>query len=187
MRELKQHAWLLAFMFVLLVAKLIIVPVLNWQEDKLADIRLLEKKQHKIASVLARNNKNKQLNTELSAVLKKTTRIFFPYQKETDFKLTQQKLLETLLTKHNLTIKNIGWQAPLVFEELFAKRYEIQIRVNGKITDIVEFMATLEANPQYIDISHFNLIVKKKKNEVVGDANGRFNLYLYSKTEQGVL
>jgi len=185
MAELKQHALLLMFIALLLVVKFIIIPVFDWQNDVLAKITLLEKKQHKIDKVLLHKDDNTQLNNQLTSVLKQVDGMFFPFQTEANFKLNQQKMLESLLTKHNLTTQNIGWKTSSSFAELDLVRYPIDIRFTGKTTDVIEFIAALEANKQRVEIKTFNLSFKGQREKSLGRINGNITLYLFLEGNKG--
>ena len=43
MAELKKHAWLLSILFILAIVKFIVTPAIEWQNEILAAIQLLEK------------------------------------------------------------------------------------------------------------------------------------------------
>jgi len=184
MTELKQHAWLLSLVTVLLLAKFIVVPVFDWQAEKLAKITLLEKKQSKIAQLLGQKNNATGTNSALTTVLKQVDGLFSPFQTDTGFKLTQQKRLEALLVKHKLTTQNIGWKTPSVFKNLAMVRYPIELRFKGQTADVIEFMVALEARSELIEINDFNFSFKGQREQNLGSITGRMTLYLFVNDSQ---
>lgn|GEM_PF-1962522 len=179
MAELKQHALLLSIILILVIAKFVIVPVFAWQDEILSDITLLDKKQDKITSVLGQQNENKINNEQLNVLISDADKMFFPYQQESAFKLSQQKMLESLLSTHKLKSQNIGWQASTLLEGLTATRYSIMIRFSGQTADAIRFMGALESQVRRIEIKDFNVSLKGQRAENLGQVNGQVILYLY--------
>jgi len=183
MAELKEHAWLLALLTLLLVAKFIIVPIYQWQDTALSEINLLEKKQGKISKVLKGKDDTTKLKYDLEAALQQTDGLIFPFQADAKFKLNQQKMLESLLSKHNLTIQHVGWQVARSKDSLLLISYPIFIRFSGKTTDVVKFLAAIEMNPQRIGVEEFNFSFKRQSDKALGRINGSVTLMLFMEKE----
>lgn len=179
MTELKQHTLLLAFITLLLLAKFIIVPIYAWQDQQLADISLLEKKQAKISAVLTAQDKVTQLNKALDSALKQSENLIFPYQEDAKFKLNQQKTLETLLSKFNLTVQHVGWQAVRSKDHSQFTSYPILIRFSGKTDQVVQFLAAAEMNTQRIEVNELNFTLKGQKANALGRITGSITLMLF--------
>jgi Tfp pilus assembly protein PilO len=179
MQELKQHAWLLSLVALLVIAKFIIMPIFTWQDALLADIGVLTTKQKKISKVLANQHSNKQLGEKLLTTLKPVDGLFFPFQSDTRFKLSQQKMLEELLAEHNLNVGNVGWQVTTDLDMLGVTRYPISIRFTGKTADTINFIAAIERNSRHIEISKLNLTLKGQRGEGIGRINGNVTLRLF--------
>jgi Tfp pilus assembly protein PilO len=179
MTEFKQHAWLLSLVVLLVIAKFIIIPIFTWQNELIADIGLLTNKQQKINEVLTNKSRNQQLGEQLLSTLKPVEALFFPYQTESSFKLSQQKMLEALLAKYSLKIDNVGWQVTTYFDALAIVRYPIQIRFTGNTANTIQFIAAIEANSRHIEISELNLTLKGQRGEGLGRINGNVTLHLF--------
>ncbi|SFC52347.1 hypothetical protein [Pseudoalteromonas denitrificans] len=179
MAEFRKHALLLSFMAVLIVAKFIFVPIFDWQNKQLQSIKLLEKKQQKMTSVLTSKNETNEANTSLIKINSVGESFFFPYQTESAFKLKQQKMLETLVTKHKVQIERIAWQVITVFEDLSVKRYQLQLSIKGKTNQVVELFSAFENNEKLIDIKNFNVSFKGQRENTLGQLSGNLTLQLY--------
>lgn len=188
MAELKKHTFLLSIIALLLIIKIIIVPVFEWQNELITDIVLLVKKQNKIENVLSQYEKNKKQNELLSMELSKTQQLLFPNQSETDFKLTQQKMLEALLAKHNMKSQNMGWQTYSVLSELSATRYPIKMNITGKHSNLINFVSDIENNKPLIELNSFNVSFKGQREQNLGRITASLTLYLYAdvNTEQAI-
>lgn len=180
MAVIKQHGLLLSLMAILVIAKFVVVPVIDWQSNIIADIRLLEKKQAKITTVIATQDDNQKIGVKLSNIIAHVDTLFFPYQGESAFKLSQQKMLEALLAKHELKSQNIGWGIITPLDELSAVRYQLQMRFSGSSINVIEFISALESHPQLIDVIDFNLSLKRQRDEYLGTMSGRMTLHLYA-------
>lgn len=184
MAELKKHALLLSLMLLLIVAKFVIVPIYDWQDTKLAEIELLTKKKMKIEGILQQETSFKESYDKLVAEVTQGDNAFFPYQKEADFKLSQQKLLEGILKKYNIKPSNIGWQitTPLVEYELMS--YQIRIQFSGKTIDVINFINELEFYKYRVEIDDFYISVASQKNNDLGKSNGWFIIKFYADSRE---
>lgn len=181
MAELKQHAWLLSIIGLLLMAKFIVVPIFTWQDTIIAEITLLNKQQHKINSVLEQSSGNGQLLEQVNRVLTQAEPLFTPFKDEASFKLEQQQMIEALLVKYQLRSQNIGWEASKSFDEISVIRYPITLVLSGNSTDIIEFLAALESMSQLIEIASMNVSLKGQRDKKLGQiTNGNLTLYLFA-------
>jgi len=183
MAELKQHSWLIVIVVMLVIAKFIVVPVINWQDTIIADINLLTKKQAKITRVLAQEDENTELDLKLKALLEVSDELFVVTKNESSFKLEQQKMLETLLINHKLKSQNIGWQTPQLLTSLALTRYPIQLRFTGKTSDVIEFTALLENQKQLIEIDTFSYSFKGQNEKLLGQITASLILNLYANSQ----
>lgn len=179
MNELKQHALMLWLIALLVIIKFLLMPIFTWQAQLIADNTYLEKKQQKVANVLNSNNNGEQLAKQLTNTLQQANKMFFPFQTAASFKLTQQKNLEALLSKYELKSQNIGWQVSSLLKKIAVTRYSMQVRFTGKATDVIDFIAALEAQQQRIEINDFNFNIKGQRKKSLGRINGRVTLYFY--------
>lgn len=183
MQELKKHAALLVIIGLLSILKFVIVPIFDWQNDALLNIGLLEKKQNKIERLISNQKQAVGDDVKLSEIVNKSEAVFFVQHNESTFKLQQQKKIEDLLSKHNITASNFGWQATKEYVKISAKSYQLLINFSGQSYDVLALMLALETNPKLIGISDFNLRIKGQSKESMGMITGRFTLQLYAMNE----
>lgn len=186
MAELKKHALLLLILIILVSAKFIILPVIEWQNTIVADIKLLDKRSQKVTRVITQNDNTIKLNQLLSEEVKRGNELFFPYQTPSKFKLSQQKLIESLLDKYQLKSQNIGWQTSSELTSLYIIKHPLQLRFSGKTLDVIKFIAAIEKLEKNIEVIDFNLSLKKQNESSLGQCNGRvtLNFYVNSFAEQ---
>ncbi|XQW85905.1 hypothetical protein ACOYR1_03950 [Thalassotalea piscium] len=180
MAELKKHALLLSLMLTLIVFKFVVVPIYEWQEVKLAEIELLTKKKMKIEGVLQQKSSFKENFDLLAAEVAKGNTAFFTFQKEADFKLTQQKLIERMLKKHQIVPSNIGWQVTTPLPEFELLNYQLRVQFSGKTLDLINFIKDTESFSRRIEISDFYISVTNQKNNSLGKSAGWFIINFYT-------
>jgi len=183
MAELKKHALLLSLLAILIISKFIIVPIFIWQQQLIIENSSQEKKLAKITRVLTKEGQVNVVNLKLTNELERIERLFFPYQSESAFKLSQQQAFEKLLEKHQLRSSNIGWQTATEYTEQALIRYQVNIRFSGQFVDVVAMYTELESLSPWLEIDNFNISTKSGKNGVIGNIKGgrvTVNLYMHN-------
>jgi len=179
MAELKKHTLLLLTLSFLLLAKFIFLPVIDWQNTMISEIQLLEKKSLKVARVIAGQSSTSKTNLTLSKEVERGNKLFYSHQAPSKFKLTQQKMVESLLDKYQLKSQNIGWQTPSELISLQVIRYPLQLRFSGKTLDVIKFIAATETFERNMEVNNFNLSLKRQDDSSLGYFNGKLTLNFY--------
>lgn len=180
MEDIKKNAWLLSIIGILLVLKLIVVPIIDWQDGKIAEIRLLANKQYKIDSVLAREDGNSQLVEKLSSLVEQGDAYFWPIENESEFKLATQRFIQEQLNKYNLRMINIGVEQHTEFQDLNVVQYPVKVRFTGDTPDAISFFMSLESNTKRLSIETFSLSMKGQNEENLGSSNGSALVMFYA-------
>lgn len=180
MEDIKKNAWLLSIIGILLVLKLIVVPIIDWQDGKIAEIRLLANKQYKIDSVLAREDGNSQLVEKLSSLVEQGDAYFWPIENESEFKLATQRFIQEQLNKYNLRMINIGVEQHTEFQDLNVVQYPVKVRFTGDTPDAISFFMSLESNTKRLSIEKFSLSIKGQNEENLGSSNGSALVMFYA-------
>jgi len=181
LQELKKHAVLLFIVALLLLFKVLIIPVFEWQNTELAEIKLLDKRKDKISNVLAEYDDNISKSDALVTELDKIEPILFTFQPESEFKLTQQKMLEVLIKKHRLNTQNMGWLTSSLLPNLLITRYPIKMNMTGQHSDLINFIAALEVNKKLIEIADFNMSLKGQRGESLGQITSSVTLNFFAQ------
>jgi len=183
MAELRKHALLISLLVILLISKFIVVPIFEWQEQLIIENNSQEKRLAKITRVLTKDGQVNAVNQKLINELEKAERLFFSYQSESAFKLSQQQVFEKLLEKHQLRSSNIGWQTATEYTELALTRYQVNIRFSGQFVDVVAMYTELESSTPWLEIDNFNISTRSGKDGVIGNIKGgrvTVNLYMHN-------
>ena len=185
MNELKKHRFLLALITLLLVIKFIIVPLMEWQDSMVIDLKAKEKKLAKIEKVLSEQSVVTADREKLELMLDNTEKLFFATQAESVFKLNQQQAFEKLLTKHQITTVNFSWEAKTELTPLKLIRYQIKTRLDGQFENLVSLYVDLENSKPWLQINDFNLSTSGNVDNSLGFVrSGNLTLSLYM--QQGI-
>jgi len=180
MNEIKKHAVLLIILSILLIAKFIYIPIINWQNALHSEIQQQEKKLVKIDKVLRQKGKINQANFQLEKLLTIKTSVFFPSEEETKFQLKQQKMLESLFKKSKLKLTKFAWRRTQALASLSASHYKLQVNFSGKMSQLVQLMSAIESFTPYIEVSDFTFNIKRQKGPLLGMVTGNLILHLYT-------
>jgi hypothetical protein len=180
MIETKKHAALLAVVSILLIAKFIYIPIVDWQNTLHSEIQQQEKKLTKIDKVLKQKGKVTQANAQLEKLLTIKKSVFFPQAEETKFQLKQQKMLENLFEKSQLKLTKFAWRRTQQIVNLSASHHKLQVYFSGKTSHLMQLMSAIESYTPYIEVSDFVLNVKRQKGSLLGMVSGNLILHLYT-------
>lgn len=188
MNDLKKHRHLLILLAVLMVVKFVLVPIVEWQDGVISDIKFQEKKLMKVTKVLNNESNVNVVMAQLNEQLLSAKQLIHTHVPEAKFKLTQQLNFEELLAKYNLTIINIGWNSNSLIKELDVTRFQMNIRFNGNMIDIIHFYTEIEGQKPWIEIDALNLNHRSLAIGTLGFVKGGMisvNHYMYNNlTEQ---
>jgi len=183
MAELKQYKFLLSLVAVLLLAKFVIVPIYDWQDEKQQNISRLSKKLTKIDSVLSGQSSNHALLDKLRSNTAIASKLFYVFSPEAQFKISQQKHIESMLEKYEIRVSNFGWQPVNKLEQLNALNYQAKLRFTGKTVNLIKAMTFLESQTPYHEISEFNYKIKRQTANNLGTMDARVTLSFYMLNE----
>ena len=181
--EIQKNQTLLLIVAVLLLLKILVEPLINWQNQQIAVNANLAKKATKSEAVLAQQQQLEALKSQVTAHLQQLTPLYYPYQSDTQFKLTQQQRVEEYLNKHQIKVSNIGWQALLKLDQQQLIRHQMLLSLQGKTTDLIALMQELETLTPRINIVEFNVSLKGQDAESLGRVDGNARLVFYMQQE----
>lgn len=179
MKELIQQKpyliWLLAG---LLFAQFVVVPVMTWQDEKVAQLALVQKRLGKALHLLNNEQSLDEQQQFLQAARTQYQGLFFAQAEETSFQLKNQKMIEALAEKYQLTVNSIGWKKVSNITDSQLSTYELQMRFTSKTKDIIPFQIAIEQLPQLVKVEGMNINIKRHLKNTMGRANGLFRLHL---------
>jgi hypothetical protein len=185
--KLSPYRYYLITVSILIVIKFVFMPIIQWQNSLLADIALLKNKSSKIELLLNNQHETEQLLSTYTAVLKPMANIFNEKRPESDFKLAQQKWLESLMEKHGIAIKNTSWQLVSTIESPKVKQFQLKVNFSGKTEDLRRIMQSLESQTPLVYVNDFLINIKKQSKTRLGSVSGSLTLHFYMKNNDNTV
>ena len=182
MNELKKHALALSVIAILIYFKFIIVPMVDWQDEKLLKLALLERKITKVEQLLINKNSVQELQNSLGEYLTTLNHSFYPAQPIEAFKLQQQKRIEEELTNFGLNINSIGWKNNQTLNEAPLIQFRVDIAFGGKSEQVIEFLLSLSNHVLISEIVGLNLSFQRQRIGQLGSLRARITVVYYMQT-----
>ncbi|SEK46974.1 hypothetical protein SAMN05216262_101434 [Colwellia chukchiensis] len=168
---------LLLVLLVLLIARFVIVPIVDWQDEKLASIAANSNNLHKSEQVIARSEK---IATELAHVKQLNQTLsdkYFQQANLNDFKLKLQQQLESLFSQHNLKVKNFSWVAHIPGDVV---QERANISFEGEIKNVVALQLAMAQLPQLLQIIQWNFPIRNMSETSLGTTRGQLLVAAYN-------
>ncbi|WP_108947125.1 hypothetical protein [Shewanella halifaxensis] len=183
MEIFKQKPYLLYLLISLALAKIVGVPVIDWQNEKISILQLESKRVAKAEQAVENRQFLEPLLESLKANVSRNRSRVFAFSSENSFKLEQQKLIEGLIEKQSLSVTGIGWLATKQVSEFGLTLYQLQIRFSGDGIKFPVLMAELESQPKWIEIDDFVFAFRRQSATKIGESNGQMTLNFYMSNE----
>lgn len=171
---LKNKKTLLLILGALVATKWVILPIFEWQNQKLDELSIAYALLQKSEDAIRQQNNYLARASAIKSELKKGEGYFFA---NTDnIRLQIQRELEELWSRYNVSVKGFQYlDSSIENENSKLTKYIMDIDVEGNIFDFIEMhqaLSQLETTPRFY-ITEFNLSSKRRRDDIV---NFRGNL-----------
>lgn len=179
MNDIKKHALALSLITLLLFLKFILIPLIQWQDNQINTVAMLERKIEKVDNLLLSDNVLNEQYLALSNALSNLEHEIFLYQEESTFQLKQQKIVESNLLKNILKVSSIGWQNTVELTQLPLLQFSLEYRISGKTNNVVEYLTQLKAQDKTPDIQALNFSFRNQNQGKLGSVSARIRVTYY--------
>lgn len=176
--NLAQYKHYLILLSALLVANYILVPLIEWQEQKHQSFKLIEKRRLKVANLIENEVSFDEQLTLSAASIKQAATYVFADKSESAFKLTSQSIVEKILTDAGCNVERIGFKGNTILNENL-KRWMIEIRYKGDSECMVKVTRGLESHMPVIHISDLNYSHRSLTEEGAGSFNAQMTVNVW--------
>lgn len=176
---------LLAFLAVLILLKFVIVPIMEWQEEKAQSIARLDEQLSKgnslltnqdqlEAALIAFKEQNANLKKQLVSVDSSTTA----------FQLRMQKMIDEWINEYELSVRNSNWLSP--YPQPHAIEHRLELSLNGNVKDFIRLMIRVEQHQPKISIIEASSAINNMmpNAQKLGTFNGRLVLSAWQSAEE---
>jgi len=177
MQPQNKRKLMLGVLAVLLVARFILVPILDWQQEQIKQITAKEQRLTKTNNIIARLPQIKVALAQLKQNNQQQQSHYFNQASPNTFKLQLQQKIETLFTQHHLKVTNFNWVAEI--DEQIAKA-RARITFEGSTKDFAMLQLAIAQLPKLLNTNQWTLHIKRMNDHSLGNANGNIVLTAYN-------
>lgn len=175
---MSRQSLLLCLVAILLVARFVVVPAGEYIEQLRDEADALTVRLSKAEQVIARRTDIEAKSAEVSAMLGKSKQQF-PLNESTDVaKIAFQKQLETIASKHNVTLQSQEWLNVVQGNPEVAT---VEIRLTAHFPDLAAFQLEIESIGTWIVPAELDMRVanQKVRRKLLGTAQGKLTYKLF--------
>lgn len=168
---------LLIIAAVLVAIRLVLLPLLNWQNDQIQSIALKLRQVAKLESLQAQLSQYEEKVALTEVLLDKASEGFFSDDDKT--KLRIQKKIETLFESNRLSIQDFSW----IFDDITGVRtLRASIRYRGQLADVIKVKLLLAQDPKLIREVYWQQSIKNNVGSSLGSSSGTSTFEFYAAT-----
>lgn len=168
---------MMGMLAILLIARFILVPILDWQQEQITQITAKEQRLVKTNNILARLPQINSALEQLKQGNQKHQSRYFNQASSNTFKLQMQQKVEALFSKYNLKVTNFNWVAE-INEQITQVRAKISFE--GETKDFAMLQLAIAQLPKLLNIKQWSLHIKQMNEHSLGNANGSIVLTAYN-------
>jgi len=174
-----KHKLALGLLATLLLLKLLLLPLFDWQNEQLSNITNLQKRASKSQSVITNQSQISQSQQRITAQLNAINSLFIDYKNDAEFKLAMQQQIEQSLASNQLQINNTSWLPSILVANEQLMRHQLRLNIKGTLLNFKNFITLLESTPPQAELKTFNINIKGQNSEQLGRVDGTIELAFY--------
>ena len=168
---------MIGLLIALLVIKFVLVPIFDWQQEKISQIEITEQRLIKTQKVIERLPLIEEAFEKLQQQTTKQQALLFKEPTLNNFKLKLQQNIESHFAEHALKVNNFSWVAELP-EQISEARAEVSF--DGQMKDFATLQLAIARLPQILNILQWQIRVDRMDDESLGKVNGKLLIAAYN-------
>ena len=173
----KKRKLMVGALVVLLIARFILVPIFDWQQEQIVQIAAKEQRLIKTNNIIARLP---QINLAL-AKLKQSNQQqqsrYFSHKTTNAFKLQLQQRIDKIFSQYDLKVTNFNWVAEIAGDITQARA---SISFDGQTKDFAKLQLAIAQLPELLNVNQWTLHIKRMSASSLGNAKGSIILTAYN-------
>ena len=166
---------LLIIAAVLVAIRVVLMPLLNWQNDQIQSLTLKFRQVAKLESLQSQLSQYQEKVELTEVLLDKAAKGFFSDDDKT--KLRIQKKIEVLFESNKLSIQDFSW----IFDDSSEVRtLRASIRYRGQLADVIKAKLLLAQDSKLIREVYWQQSIKNNTGLSLGNASGTTTLEFYA-------
>ncbi|NMP32950.1 hypothetical protein HII17_15435 [Thalassotalea sp. M1531] len=183
MEELKKHPFAVGLIVILVAIKFVILPILNWQNKLIDEIRLNEKRLVKTQALIQNGD---LLQKNYADLLAEESKLYSLYHVTDDLGNLQrilQRDIEDRLKNLGLKISSIGWKTPIKLDKASVSLIYIDYRIEGSSKNVINHILKLSLMAKPPKIEALNLVFQRSEVGKIKRLNARISLSFAVRSE----
>lgn len=168
---------LVFFAGLLILVKFALLPIIQWQNQKVDDIRQYDRRNVKAQNLLANKEKIFMRMATLDKAYQSEAKPFPSFEDKASFRLETQMMFDMLLKQYGLSRTQFFWrdsEDKQVFDNLYKAKFNVDF--GGKLKDFALFhTALVTSNPNY-RIANMSLRIAKQSDKSMGTVNATLTI-----------
>lgn len=160
----------------LFAIKFVVLPILEWQNERLVSINLESKRLAKLSLASENIPQASASLTQYQTANAKLADLFF--NQEPSFQLKRQQQLEKTLERFSLSAQRFGWSEAISLEKQNVIKYRADMQLKGRFVDFLRWHIEIGTLAPVIQVERFSLrrnrVAKGKLGLITVDVNLAF-------------
>jgi len=178
LEELKHNRYAILVILFIASLKFIALPMMDWQDEKVEQLWLLEKRLVKLDSLFENEDLLDEQIAKVNTLLPELESQLYSLE-EGEFKLAKQQEIEKQLSSFDLSLKSFGWLSSVELKDKGLTKLSGELAIEGRTERIILFLAELESSNKYIEVEKFNMNLRRPRQGRPGSASVRINVAFY--------
>jgi len=160
---------MLVVLAVLLITRFILVPIFDWQQEQIDQIKEKEQRLVKTNNIITRLPQVELALAQLKESNQKQQARYFNQALSNTFKLQLQQKTEKLFSEHDLKVTNFNWVAEIPGQIMQARA---KISFEGATKDFAKLQLEIAQLPKLLNIAQWTLHIKRMNDHSLGNIKG---------------
>ncbi|WP_462152148.1 hypothetical protein [Pseudoalteromonas xiamenensis] len=161
---IKERPALIFLLCLLVVARFIVVPTLDWQNAKLDSIARLSSQTVKYEQSISKREQYKQLLQQSKEQLSVAKSYIYESDSISAFQITQQRVIEKILIDLGFTIDAFSWEVAEQIGQSARYRMTAVLHVGSNAYGAVKLESVLDSQQKWIELNKFNYRIESLPN-----------------------
>lgn len=171
---------LISIMSLLLLVKFFWLPWQDWQSALIEELQLKEKQLNKMHVMLANKQNVGNVAEDLNSQLSGIRQYIYRNNDNSRFKIQIQEKMQSLASEYNLRVAQFSWiDSGLLIDGVV--RETLDLRLSGKVADLVRFHSTIESEQKSHSIVYFNFNFPRAKLGTPSSFSGNLRIEFVSE------
>lgn len=168
---------LLVILGVLVIIRLVLFPIIEWQNEQVSEIADKQTRLMKVQALVAQQEQLALTKAEIEAKSGDSGTYFYQVEAVEPFKLLLQKDIEKLFSDRDISITNFSWANETVGDVI---KVTANISFNGTLKNFIRLQSDTAQLEKIIKSKEWNIQVKRMNKNSLGRINGRMLIEAYN-------